>query len=714
MFCAIGTAHAATYYVSTAGSDSNPGSSSAPFRHVSKGASVAQAGDTVIVMNGTYDNEQQVATSSGGGMVVTMTNSGTVGNPITIMAQNRGGAILNSANTTTSNTGSYACNAAWTYFDLSYTSYVVIQGFVLENSCINGIRANGNAHDITLRWNEIRNVGNWNNPATTLSPSGMYINSSEYNFTFDGNVFHDIGGGTNVNQQHAIYTAGSNITIINNIFYNQVHGWDIQTAGGHNLTIANNTFAFDNPNRSGDIILWDDGVANSLANVTVENNIFYQPQNYGIVAELDGGGSINGCNMQYNLITLSSLFDSGSTYGGGGVSCSQSNNLTNTDPVFNSPSSYDFHLQSGSPAIDSGANNSYTAVDLEGWGRPVNNVYDRGSYEYHSTVQQPPPTVSLSLAPNPGSVSVNQGSSATASIAATIGGSATFTFSASGLPSGVSASFSPSSCSSSCSSTVTFTASSSAQGSSTAAITGTNGSVSGNAAIAVSVAAIQAPPPPPPPASGDYSTGLVAEWKLNGNTADSANGDNGTLHGGGLWSNGSEQGTKFTTLLLNGLNSYVSAGETPNLEMSSQMSISFWIAERTIPKRSVSQGDTSPRIFAKVYDWDVKLNAGMPQLSAGGSYALANSSIPLGVWTHVVFTFSQGSVTAYINGQQVSLAANTFWSGQTLPTTYNYGAYIGTDSGLLEFFSGDVSDVRLYNRALQSADVWALYSHVTP
>src|SRR5579863_2517734 len=79
---AAGFAHAATYYVSTSGNDSNPGTASAPFRHVSKGAATAHAGDTVIVMNGTYDNEGEVADPDNVGAVVTMSNSGTASAPI--------------------------------------------------------------------------------------------------------------------------------------------------------------------------------------------------------------------------------------------------------------------------------------------------------------------------------------------------------------------------------------------------------------------------------------------------------------------------------------------------------------------------------------------------------------------------------------------------------------------------------------------------------
>src|SRR5262249_17841212 len=155
---------------------SNSGAQSAPFRHISRGSSAAHAGDTVIVMDGTYDNEGQVADSGGGGSVVTVSNKGTSGAPITIMAQNRGGAILDASAGYQSGLG---CRAAWAYFDLSYTAYVVIQGFVIQNGCVNAFHANGDAHDITIKWNEIRNIGTWDNPASALSPSGIYINHDE-------------------------------------------------------------------------------------------------------------------------------------------------------------------------------------------------------------------------------------------------------------------------------------------------------------------------------------------------------------------------------------------------------------------------------------------------------------------------------------------------------------------------------------------------------
>ena len=679
-----GAAQGATYYVSTAGNDLNSGAQSAPFRHVSKGASAAHAGDTVIVMDGTYDNEGKIADSSGGGSVVNVTNVGTAASPITIMAQNRGGAILNAASTTKSTLG---CYGAWAYFDLSYTAYVTIQGFVIENACINAFHANATAHDITIRWNEIKNIGNWNNPAGTLSPTGIYLNSQEYNFKFDGNTWHDIGGGTNVNQQHAIYTAASSVTIVNNIFYNQVHGWDIQTSGGKNIYIANNTFAFANPNRSGHIILWDDYVAGSLGNVIIQNNVFYQPLSYAVVSDLSGPIS---CTMQYNITTAGSMWDNGS-------SCSMSNNLTSTDPKLVNPSGLDFHLQSGSPAIDSGLAVSYTAIDMENTARPYNSIFDRGSYEFHGGGSGGSGTTpGLSLSANPSTVSVTQNSTATSTITVTVTGALTPAFSVSGLPSGVTASFAPSSCSASCTTTLTLSASSSASGSANVSVSATSGTVSSSTTLAVSVIN----------PAGDYTTGLVADWKLLGNAVDSTGGLNGTIHGGvsfisaltlfsGLSAN--------LTLLLDGSTGYVSAPESAALEMTKQLSVAFWVYANPASNRTI-QG-----LVAKLRDWDIRLNGAYPQFTINNQYATANYTLPLGTWTHIVFTLSSGSPAVYVNGQQVGISASTLNRGTKLPAAAN-GVNLGTDSTGANFFAGQMSDVRIYNRPLADTDVRALFN----
>ncbi len=61
---------ATTYYVATSGDDENPGTSTAPFKTIQRGADVVEPGDTVLVRPGVY------ADTDGNGDVVTITQRG--------------------------------------------------------------------------------------------------------------------------------------------------------------------------------------------------------------------------------------------------------------------------------------------------------------------------------------------------------------------------------------------------------------------------------------------------------------------------------------------------------------------------------------------------------------------------------------------------------------------------------------------------------------
>ena len=365
------SSQASTYYVSTGGNDSNSGSARAPFRHLSKAAAAARhPGDTVLVMDGTYDNEGVLATLNGDGSVVNLNYSGTADKPITFRAINRGKVILDAMNSSP-----FGCNGAWGYFDLRDASFIVIQGFVIQRGCFAGIRSNAHAHDITIRWNEIRNIGNRSNLIGTLYSAGIYLNSGEFNFTFDGNVFHDIGGST-PKYEHAIYTSASNINIVNNVFYSNIHGWGVQTAGGVNILIANNTFVFPNPNVDGQLVLWDNEKPGSLANVTVRNNIFFGPRDTAVVTVLKA--PISGtCTIDHNITTVGRIFDDR-------YPCDLGSNLVNTNPklVNTGAPPYDFHVQPGSPGIGAGVRVDNLPDDCDGAPRSAHAGFDVGAYAF--------------------------------------------------------------------------------------------------------------------------------------------------------------------------------------------------------------------------------------------------------------------------------------------------------------------------------------------
>ena len=59
------TAQAATYYVSSSGSDSNPGTLTSPWKTIGKANSTLQAGDTVYIRVGTYSGDYVNPSRSG-------------------------------------------------------------------------------------------------------------------------------------------------------------------------------------------------------------------------------------------------------------------------------------------------------------------------------------------------------------------------------------------------------------------------------------------------------------------------------------------------------------------------------------------------------------------------------------------------------------------------------------------------------------------------
>ena len=777
VLAALGScASAATYYVSTAGSDSNPGTQAAPFRHLSKGAAAAtKPDDTVIVMDGTYDNEGVRVPN----FVVTLYYSGTSGHPITFMAQNRGKAILDSGNTSSS-----SCNGAASYWNLYNASFIVIQGFVIQNACDSGFQSNNSAHDIVIRQNEVRYIGNWY-ITDQIGRDGIYINKSEYNFTFDGNIWHDIGrlGGNTLHFDHGIYSHASNLTIINNVFYNMKAGWSIQFAdGANNYLIANNTFAFANTGngQSGQVMWWGNNT-----NMTFRNNIFYNPTNSAMTQY---AATISGCVFDHNLVyPVSSVMN-------GSFPCSVTSNLTGSsaNPQFVNASANNFYTQPGGAGVDAGVNLSAVPYDYAGTTRPQGSSTDMGAYEYlgsgstntpvisgvftsgistnsavvNWSTDQPstsyvqygltsytnttatdstlmtshsmplsglsastlyhfraastnssgqttfssdstfttaaPVTTSTTLALSSAlqALSVVQGNSVTDGITATLvsGNPASVSFSASSLPAGVSAGFSPSSCTATCSTTLTLSISAMASpGTYNIVVTGTGPNNAPSATIPLTITASGSWNSP------DITTGMAARWKFTEGSGSyaydsSGNGNTATLHSPTWWT--SNYGM---TAWFSGSRSYGSVNESASLKMTNELTVAFWL-------RPSTNSNTDPRVISKMYDWDVKLNGSnrYPQFSVGGQYATLSYALPLITWHHVVFTFSNGVVKGYVDGVQVPFSANTF-TATSLPN-WAYGLYLATyDSSLSNPYIGSLDDVRLYNRALSSTDVAALY-----
>jgi hypothetical protein len=136
-----------TYYVATTGSDSNRGTQDAPFRTIQHAATVAVAGDTVLVAAGVYNE------------LVAPPHSGTATQGyITISAVPGADAVIDG-------TGLSVPDGQWGLMTLKNSSYVVVQGFELRN----------------YRTASVKDV-----------PIGIYILGSGSNVQIVNNHIHDI------------------------------------------------------------------------------------------------------------------------------------------------------------------------------------------------------------------------------------------------------------------------------------------------------------------------------------------------------------------------------------------------------------------------------------------------------------------------------------------------------------------------------------------
>jgi hypothetical protein len=366
----VETAHAATYYVATTGNDTNPGTQSQPFLTIQKGANVVNPGDTVIVKDGTYVD----AYIDGWDTLVRVTRGGTASKWITFKSENPLGAKMNGQSNT--------IMAAW-YLE---AGYVRIEGFDMYGTKGGGVT--GYSSHVQVVGNSFHDIGR-RCTNSVLGIAAVYGHEVT-DWTVEKNTFHDIGrydigeGCVNhgsLQNDHAMYlSAVDNFVIKNNVFYNIYRGWSIHLyhgdgAGSSNVQILNNTFSGAAPYvTGGQIILASPSVTDTL----IANNIFYQPKySYAI---------------SYYRLTMTNVVAQNNLTNQGVISqasppsgISFSDNLDYTDPHLVSPSTHDFHLQAGSPAIAAGVSTApAVTTDFDGNARPQGAAIDIGAYELSS------------------------------------------------------------------------------------------------------------------------------------------------------------------------------------------------------------------------------------------------------------------------------------------------------------------------------------------
>jgi len=183
--------------------------------------------------------------------------------------------------------------------------------------------------------------------------------------------------------------------------------------------------------------------------------------------------------------------------------------------------------------------------------------------------------------------------------------------------------------------------------------------------------------------------GLVAYYPFNGNAKDeSGNGNDGDIVGATLCTNRfGVADSAYTFSAGNFIRVNDTFGET--------LTITCWASNAAPDQRSMlwcfGDQSTGPDLF--FYVGTISLNTWDNTQNSFCSYSLKAN-----VWSHFVTVISPEITELYIDGIQVGKAAYRDPSGK--PFLVNQGYYPWT---------GQIDDIRIYNRALSEAEVKELY-----
>ena len=201
----------------------------------------------------------------------------------------------------------------------------------------------------------------------------------------------------------------------------------------------------------------------------------------------------------------------------------------------------------------------------------------------------------------------------------------------------------------------------------------------------------------------DITTGLVAHYEFEnttGDAIDAAGAHNGTVVGATRGVPG-KVGNAFS---FDG-NDYITINNHSDITDYNAFTISAWVKPTaTTPKYRC--------IISKVHpDRDFVMRFTNSDYSVhfeDGAYASCTqtSALQLNEWMHLAATWGNDQWNLYIDGVLVKTC--NFSSRGPLWSCLNMS--IGSLQGGSEFFIGLIDEVRIYNRALSSTDVTALYN----
>jgi parallel beta-helix repeat protein len=396
---------AATYFVATNGNDTTgTGAIGAPFRNLGKALSVMGPGDTVFLRGGTYSTPTAFTVPCGApNLPLSIRNYQT---ETVILSQN------STADRPVMNVGTGQCGHV--VIEGSYNASTDTYGLVLHGVRISpGDTSNDSStggHHITIRNVEIR------------ATNSHMITHGAHHIHLDNVNLHDNVG------SHCIYVHW-NDSIIENSKIHGCKGFGVhwrnskgdqgkcQPNCGTERNIVRNNKIYNNGIgfAEGSGFIWSYGRDNQFY-----NNVVYHNREFGVSLagsgykvwnntivnnNLKGQASMGGLRTNSSAEIINNIVwgnTSQQIFGSGVAGSTMHHNLTTQDPLFVNASAGDFHIRSGSPAINAGVTLGAVTHDFFGAKRPVGSAYDLGVHEFGGAPSCPggdctPPSVPSNL-----------------------------------------------------------------------------------------------------------------------------------------------------------------------------------------------------------------------------------------------------------------------------------------------------------------------------
>ena len=191
----------------------------------------------------------------------------------------------------------------------------------------------------------------------------------------------------------------------------------------------------------------------------------------------------------------------------------------------------------------------------------------------------------------------------------------------------------------------------------------------------------------------------VAWYKLDGNALDSSgNGYNGTWNGEAAYSAGVSgsaadySGGNYTTIGKSSV--FIPSANAP-------ITVSFWFKPGSIGAAQLSARMLAVAESSSASAMIVGLgNNNQLQYFNGGSVVSSGATITAGAWRHVACAYNGTYTRFYVDGITTVSVTNAMSSGSA-----EYNSVIGAGFTGSQRFTGLIDDVRIYSRALSTANI---------